>query len=201
MSNTKDLGGVDSPVKASGGPGFVHLHVHSAYSLLEGAVPLSRLVDLAFADGQPALAVTDRNNLFGALEFSEKASGKGIQPIMGAKLAVDFDDGADRKPRSGLVEFGCLVLLAMDEAGFSNLSRLVSKAHLDAGTDKASGPHVPFADLVGTQPWPDRPDRRPGRAGGPVGAGWASAASARADRCAATRIRGPALCRIAAPRR
>ncbi|HSO46843.1 MAG TPA: PHP domain-containing protein, partial [Rhizobiaceae bacterium] len=148
MSNTKNPGGVDSPAKAGGGPGFVHLHTHSAYSLLEGAVPLSKLVDLAYADGQPALAVTDRNNLFGALEFSEKASGKGIQPIMGAKVAVDFGDGADRKPRSGLVEFGCLILLAMDSDGFSNLSRLVSKAHLDSGAEKASGPHVLFADLV-----------------------------------------------------
>ncbi len=56
------------------GPGFIHLHVHSAYSLLEGAIQPKRLQELAIADGQPALAITDRNNLFGALEFSEKAT-------------------------------------------------------------------------------------------------------------------------------
>ncbi len=119
-ANGKPLGGT-AGLRAGGkdvaSPGFVHLHVHSAYSLLEGAVQLSRLVDLAVADGQPALAVTDRNNLFGALEFSEKASSKGIQPIMGAKLAVDFEDGADRKPRSGMVDFGCLVFLGDGRRG------------------------------------------------------------------------------------
>ncbi|MEL7430569.1 MAG: PHP domain-containing protein, partial [Pseudomonadota bacterium] len=70
------------------GNGFVHLHAHSAFSLLEGALPLKNLLDLAKADNQPALAVTDRNNLFGALEFSEKAAKEGIQPIMGCKLAI-----------------------------------------------------------------------------------------------------------------
>ena len=143
--SSKSRGGLRT--KMSGGPGFVHLHVHSAYSLLEGAVPVSRLIDLAVGDQQPALAVTDRNNLFGALEFSEKAAAKGIQPIMGAKLAVDFCDGADRKPRSGVVEHGGLVLLAIDRDGFANLSRLVSHAHLDGEAGTNSGPHVKLTDL------------------------------------------------------
>ncbi|MCA0407377.1 MAG: PHP domain-containing protein, partial [Proteobacteria bacterium] len=63
------------------GPGFVHLHVHSSYSLLQGALKIGKLADLAKADKMPALALTDTNNLFGALEFSEKMSGSGIQPI------------------------------------------------------------------------------------------------------------------------
>ena len=71
-------------------PAFVHLRVHSAYSLLEGALPVARLVELAKADGQPAVAVTDTNNLYGALEFSEKAAGAGLQPIIGIQLSVDF---------------------------------------------------------------------------------------------------------------
>ena len=54
--------------------GFVHLHVHTAFSLREGALALGKLIDLAVRDGQPALAVTDTNNLFAALEFSEKAA-------------------------------------------------------------------------------------------------------------------------------
>src|SRR5215831_19465136 len=73
-------------------PGFVHLHVHSSYSLLEGALPIARLAELAKADRQPALALTDTDNMFGALEFSEKMAASGIQPIVGCALAVDFGD-------------------------------------------------------------------------------------------------------------
>ena len=67
-------------------PGFVHLHVHSSYSLLEGALPLARLADLAKADRQRALALTDTDNMFGALEFSDKMAGAGIQPMTQANL-------------------------------------------------------------------------------------------------------------------
>ena len=63
--------------------GFVHLHVHSSYSLLEGAMTVATLAKLAAADGQPALALTDTDNLFGGLEFSEKLAGVGVQPIAG----------------------------------------------------------------------------------------------------------------------
>src|SRR4051812_32997986 len=69
-------------------PGFVHLHVHSSYSLLEGALPIVRLAELAKADRQPALALADTDNMFGALEFSEKMAAVGIQPIVGVSLAV-----------------------------------------------------------------------------------------------------------------
>ena len=79
------------------GPGFVHLHVHSSYSLLEGALPIARLAELAKADRQPALALTDTDNMFGALEFSEKLAGAGIQPIVGCALAVDFGDQEARR--------------------------------------------------------------------------------------------------------
>jgi len=72
-------------------PGFVHLHVHSSYSLLEGALTIAALGKIASADRQPALALTDTNNLFGALEFSEKFSGLGIQPIAGLQLTVEFE--------------------------------------------------------------------------------------------------------------
>ncbi len=124
---------------------FVHLHTHSAYSLLEGALPLATLVELALSDKQPALAVTDRNNLFGALEFSEKAAAAGIQPILGCKLAVDFEDGFGQPPRSGISDFPYLVLIATSETGFANLTKLVSMAHLDAGERDA--PHVTFSKI------------------------------------------------------
>ena len=74
-------------------PGFVHLHVHSSYSLREGAIPIGKLITFASADAQPALAVTDTNNLFGALEFSEKVAKAGLQPIIGIQLDIGFGDG------------------------------------------------------------------------------------------------------------
>src|SRR6202049_2196855 len=82
-------------------PGFVHLHVHSAYSLLEGALPIARLAALAKADRQPALALTDTNNMFGALEFSDKLAGAGIQPIIGCALSLDCGDQDSQMRPSG----------------------------------------------------------------------------------------------------
>ncbi|MEO6395940.1 MAG: DNA polymerase III subunit alpha [Devosia sp.] len=124
------------------GPGFVHLHVHSAYSLLEGALQLGRLLDLAKADHQPALGVADTNNLFGALEFSEKAAGKGIQPLLGCELAFEFEPPADRVIERnydrGRFGKGGVVLIAAHEAGFGNLSRLVSRAHLEGDGSRAA---------------------------------------------------------------
>src|ERR1700704_2605823 len=80
------------PSAAMSNAGFVHLHVHSAYSLLKGSIKIQKLAELAKADRQPALALTDTDNMFGALEFSEKLAGYGIQPIIGCELAVDFGD-------------------------------------------------------------------------------------------------------------
>src|SRR2546427_12884129 len=113
-------------------PGFVHLHVHSSYSLLEGALTIARLCELAKADRQPALALTDTDNMFGALEFSDKMAAAGIQPIIGCALAVDFGD-LDAGPRSaatGAAELPRIVLLAAREEGYPRLMRLGSRAYL-----------------------------------------------------------------------
>lgn len=113
--------------------GFVHLHVHSSYSLLEGAMTVATIAKMAAADGQPALALTDSDNLFGALEFSEKLSGSGLQPIAGVQLSVDFaDDGDGRRPMQ-IQRLPHIVLLAMDEAGYGNLMKLVSEGALATG--------------------------------------------------------------------
>jgi DNA polymerase-3 subunit alpha len=77
-----------SPKSSALDPGFIHLHVHSAYSLLQGSITITKLVELAKADHQPALALTDNDNMFGALEFSDKVAGYGIQPITGCAMAV-----------------------------------------------------------------------------------------------------------------
>src|ERR1041384_2647891 len=103
------------------GPGFIHLHVHSAYSLLEGALPLAKLLDLAKYDKQPALGIADTGNLFGALEFSEKAAGKGIQPILSCEVVIDF--GGEEEVRAHeRRDFGKggVVLIAGNETGYAN---------------------------------------------------------------------------------
>jgi DNA polymerase-3 subunit alpha len=127
-------------------PGFVHLHVHSAYSLLEGALPVGKLAELARADKQPALALTDTDNMFGALEFSEKMAASGIQPIVGCALAVDFADEA-RDPRANgrARPLPRIVLLAAREAGYRNLMRLCSRAFLE--TPPNEKPHLKAAWL------------------------------------------------------
>ena len=114
---------------------FVHLRVHSAYSLLEGALKIPKLVELAKADGAPALALTDSNNLFGALEFSEALSGAGIQPIIGCTLSVTFEKPGKEGPTvetHALTADGRLALLAKDETGYGNLMKLSSRAYFTA---------------------------------------------------------------------
>src|SRR3984957_2561752 len=110
--------------------GFVHLHVHSSYSLLEGALTIARLAELAKKDRQPALALTDTDNMFGALEFSEKIAGYGIQPIVGCALGIDF---GDQKVRPGAMADALprIVLLACREDGYRSLMRLCSRAYLE----------------------------------------------------------------------
>ena len=119
----------------TGGAAFVHLHVRSSYSLLEGAMKVGKIADLAKADGMAAVALTDTSNLFGALEFSEKLAGSGLQPIMGLSLAVNFADreeGPDRRPQH-LRRLPRIVLLARNEKGYANLMALSSHAWLDGG--------------------------------------------------------------------
>src|ERR1700690_3766245 len=106
--------------------GFVHLHVHSAYSLLKGSIKIGKLGELAKADRQPALALTDTDNMFGALEFSDKMAGYGVQPIIGCALALDFaDQDAGARATSGIAPTRPrIVLLAAREAGYRSLMRL-----------------------------------------------------------------------------
>ncbi|MGH1351121.1 MAG: DNA polymerase III subunit alpha [Methyloligellaceae bacterium] len=119
-------------------PGFVHLRVHSAYSLLEGALPIGTLVGLATKQNMPALGISDTNNLFGALEFSEKLSGAGVQPIIGCTLPVKFSAesvGADAVglEDNALVPDGEIALIARDVTGYENLMWLTSEGFLTQG--------------------------------------------------------------------
>ncbi len=128
--------------------GFVHLHVHSAFSLREGALTIGTLAKLAKADDMPALAITDTNNLFGALKFSEKLAGAGVQPIIGAQATVDFADTPPASSRLGEQRLARapVVLLAQNEAGYHHLMRLVSSLWLDPRN--GDEPHIPFGALA-----------------------------------------------------
>jgi DNA polymerase-3 subunit alpha len=124
----------------------VHLHVHSSYSLLEGALTIARLAELAKKDRQPALALTDTDNMFGALEFSEKMASAGIQPIVGCALGVDFGDQENRGPVGGDI-WPRIVLLAARENGYRSLMRLSSRAYLETAPHER--PHIKLAWLDG----------------------------------------------------
>ena len=102
---------------------FVHLHVHTNFSFGDGAARIDELVESAASAGMPALAVTDHEGLYGAVRFYQAAQKAGIKPIVGVEITVAATDDA----RSGYH----LVLLARDYAGWSNLCRIVSAAHLE----------------------------------------------------------------------
>ena len=120
---------------------FVHLRVHSAYSLSEGAIPVKTLVKLCKQQGMPAVAVTDTGNLFGALEFAQTAQKEGVQPIIGCQLQVTRESAGREpgEPRSGTAPApDQLVLLVQNEAGYRNLMRLVSRAFLESEPSEAA---------------------------------------------------------------
>jgi len=107
---------------------FVHLHVHTAYSLLDGAIRLDDLVRRVQDLEMPAVAITDHGNLFGVLEFYEKVRAAGIKPLLGCELYVAHQSRHDRK---GKADHHHLVVLAMDQEGYHNLVRLVTLANLE----------------------------------------------------------------------
>ena len=119
---------------------YVPLRVFSSFTMLEGAMEPKTVAARAATLGFPAIALTDRNGLYGAMPFSEACVGKGVQPIIGATLAVA------RPPElGGEARIDWLVLLAKDDLGYANLCKLVSAAHLDRPVEE--DPHVPFARL------------------------------------------------------
>lgn len=111
---------------------FVHLHLHSDYSLLDGACKISSLVERARSLGMDSLAITDHGNLFGAVEFHDTALAAGINPIIGCEVYVARESRLSRNGRSD--NSNHLVLLASDARGYHNLIKLVSAASLKAFT-------------------------------------------------------------------
>ncbi len=122
-------------------PRFIHLRVHTEYSLLEGAVRVKKLAGLCAERAMPAVAVTDSNNMFCALEFSQTVAAAGVQPIVGCQIDLDDHDkapGDDARPAAPLV------LLAQNETGYRNLLKLNSCLYLDK---HGAAPSVTLAQL------------------------------------------------------
>src|SRR5262245_17340648 len=142
-----DSQGTSAPARVIAAAGFVHLHVHSSYSLREGAIPIGKLAKLAAADSMPALAITDSNNLFGALEFSEKLAKEGVQPIVGLQLTVDFLETTSAPRSEAHASHASIVLLAMDSSGYANLMHIVSCAWLNPKAGEP--PHIGLEGLQG----------------------------------------------------
>ena len=124
-------------------PPFVPLRNHSAYSLLEGAITIPALADLALSHNFPAIGLADSNNLFGALEFSQTLAAKGIQPIIGCKMSVRIRHDEHRKDRGC---DGSMVLLAQNEKGYQRLMTLSSMAWLDV--EVTDDPHILLTSLL-----------------------------------------------------
>jgi DNA polymerase-3 subunit alpha len=126
-------------------PRFIHLRTHTEHSLLEGAVPVKKLVELCKSSGMPAVAVTDTNNMFAALEFSVLAKDAGVQPIIGCQIALAHDPA---QPGERPQVPAPVVLLAQNEAGYRNLMELNTRLYIDgAMTGTANLPQVTLDEL------------------------------------------------------
>ncbi len=110
---------------------FVHLHLHTAYSLLDGACRVDDLVNTVADLGMPAVAMTDHGVMYGTVEFYKAARAKGVKPIIGCESYITTGSRHDRKTDGPRKPTHHLVLLAKDRIGYENLSYLISKAHLE----------------------------------------------------------------------
>ena len=107
---------------------FVHLHLHTEYSLLDGAVRMRELMNEAVKMKMPAVAITDHGNLFGAIDFYQCAKAAGIKPIIGCEAYITSGSHKEKPSRETTYH---LTLLAQNESGYRNLVKLISAAHLD----------------------------------------------------------------------
>lgn len=129
-------------------PKFIHLRVHTAYSLALGAIPVPKLLHKLHDFGVPACAITDRGNLFGGKAFSKYAADEGIKPILGAELFLHNDDSENMILAKGReLEPQPIVLLVQSESGYHSLMKIFKRYYLD-NTQKTGTPQVTMADLA-----------------------------------------------------
>jgi DNA polymerase-3 subunit alpha len=110
---------------------FAHLHLHTAYSLLDGACRIGDLMDMVAEQGMPSVAMTDHGVMYGTVEFYKAAKARGIRPIIGCESYITTGSRFDRKTDGPRKAVHHLVLLAKDNVGYHNLTTLISKAHLE----------------------------------------------------------------------
>ena len=189
---------------------FTHLHVHTEFSMLDGAARLDELVAKAVADGQPAIGITDHGNMYGTLEFYKECNKQGIKPIIGTEAYMAHDHRSERPTRRGRIDdsggdteggkklYYHLTLLAENETGYRNLIQLASLAFLEGYYYK---PRIDW-ELLETLPRrADRHHRLPRRARAAVAAAGRREGRARQGRPAAGDLRqGQPVRRAAGPR-
>src|SRR5258706_13622074 len=123
---------------------FVHLHVHTQYSFLDGAIRIGQLADRAKQLGMRAVAMTDHGNMFGALQLYKACRERGVLPILGCEINVARPVEGREKRRTPVDH---LVLLAKSEEGYRNLIRIVSMGQIEAASDTA--PSVAWETIEG----------------------------------------------------
>jgi DNA polymerase-3 subunit alpha len=115
---------------------FVHLRVHTAYSMAEGAIQIKKLGKVCKEMAMPAVAITDTRNMFGGLEFSVTLAGEGVQPVIGCQVALRREDKPERgfgaREQVKAVDPDNIVLLCQNATGYANLIKLVSASFLDS---------------------------------------------------------------------
>ena len=110
---------------------FVHLHVHTQFSLLDGACRIKDLLEKAAEYRMPALGIADHGNMFGAVNFYQTAVHYGVKPIIGCECYIAPGSRLDKTPKAGSRGMSHLVLFAKDEQGYRSLMKLVSMAYLE----------------------------------------------------------------------
>ena len=122
---------------------FTHLHVHTEYSMLDGAARIDDLVTAAVADGQTALGITDHGNMYGILDFYRACHAQGVKPILGTEAYMAYDSRHERPSRRGRVDdsggdtgkgrklYYHLTLLAENQTGYRNLIQVASRAFME----------------------------------------------------------------------
>ena len=125
------------------GDSFTHLHVHTEFSMLDGAARLDELVAKAVADGQPAIGITDHGNMYGVLDFYRECQKHGVKPVIGTEAYMAYDSRSERPTRRGRADdsggdteggnklYYHLTLLAESDRGYQNLIQLSSRAFLE----------------------------------------------------------------------
>ena len=160
-------------------PDFVHLHLHTEYSLLDGANRLDELVGEGVRLGMKAMAITDHGNMFGAVEFHDACRAKGVKPILGCEIYVAPGSRFERQAQSASDAYNHFTLLASSDAGYHNLIKLVSRRLPRGLLPQAADRQGPAGEA---QRGADRPLRLPLRARSPS----TSWPGPRSRRCAAS---------------